>query len=135
MKIDGGCHCGAIAYEATIDPSRIGICHCIDCQILSGSAFRTAVRVPAADFKLIRGTFKHYTKTGGSGKPRIMAFCGECGTQIYGTGVGKDADLLSLRVGTSNQRKDLQPQREIWRRSAVGWIGDLGVAETCSEGQ
>ena len=49
MKIDGGCHCGAIAYEATIDPSRIGICHCIDCQILSGTAFRTAVRVPAAD--------------------------------------------------------------------------------------
>ena len=135
MKIDGGCHCGAIAYEATIDPSRIGICHCIDCQILSGTAFRTAVRAPAADFKLIRGTFKHYTKTGGSGKPRIMAFCGECGTQIYGTGVGKDAELLSLRVGTSNQRKGLQPQREIWRRSAVGWLGDLGVAETCSEGQ
>ena len=135
MKIDGGCHCGAIAYEATIDPSRIGICHCIDCQILSGTAFRTSVRVPAANFKLLRGTFKHYTKTGGSGKPRIMAFCGECGTQIYGTGVGKDAELLSLRVGTSNQRKDLQPQREIWCRSAVSWIGDLGVAETCTEGQ
>ena len=41
MKIDGGCHCGYITYEATIDSEQIGICHCTDCQTLSGSAFRT----------------------------------------------------------------------------------------------
>jgi hypothetical protein len=39
MKIDGGCHCGAIAYEAEVDPDRVGICHCTDCQQLTGTAF------------------------------------------------------------------------------------------------
>jgi len=39
MKIDGGCHCGYITYTAEIDPDKVGICHCTDCQTLSGSAF------------------------------------------------------------------------------------------------
>ena len=32
MKIDGGCHCGYIAYEAEADPANAMICHCTDCQ-------------------------------------------------------------------------------------------------------
>ena len=46
MKIDGGCHCGYITYAAEIDPEKVGICHCTDCQTLSGTAFR--VSAPAA---------------------------------------------------------------------------------------
>jgi len=43
MRIDGRCHCGYITYEAEIDPEKVMICHCTDCQTLSGSAFRTVV--------------------------------------------------------------------------------------------
>ena len=37
MKIQGGCHCGKISYEAEIDPEKVAICHCTDCQSGSGS--------------------------------------------------------------------------------------------------
>jgi hypothetical protein len=40
VKVDGRCHCGWISYEAEIDPEKVMICHCTDCQTLSGSAFR-----------------------------------------------------------------------------------------------
>ena len=30
MKIDGGCHCGYITYEAEAEPERTTICHCTD---------------------------------------------------------------------------------------------------------
>ena len=30
MKIDGGCHCGYITYEAEADPQKPFICHCTD---------------------------------------------------------------------------------------------------------
>ena len=43
MKIDGTCHCGNITYQAEIDPDQVYICHCTDCQTISGSAFRWAV--------------------------------------------------------------------------------------------
>jgi hypothetical protein len=50
MKIDGGCHCGYITFEAEADPEKTTICHCTDCQHLSGSAFRTVVRVAGDTF-------------------------------------------------------------------------------------
>ena len=134
MKIDGGCHCGELTYEADIDPSRIAICHCLDCQILSGSAFRTAIHVETKDFRLLRGEPREYTKIGSSGKPRVMVFCGTCGSQLYGTGTGEDAGRISLRVGTANQRAELRPVRQIWRRSAVHWLDDMGVEECHQEG-
>ncbi len=52
MKIDGGCHCGNITYSAEIDPETVGICHCTDCQTLTGSAFRTSVRANKETFHL-----------------------------------------------------------------------------------
>jgi len=35
MKINGGCHCGYITYEAEADPEGALICNCTDCQTLS----------------------------------------------------------------------------------------------------
>ena len=55
MKIDGGCHCGHVTYEAEVDPERSGICHCTDCQTLSGSAFRTVIFTRQGSFKLRSG--------------------------------------------------------------------------------
>jgi hypothetical protein len=52
MKIDGGCHCGYITYEVEADPQKPFICHCTDCQELSGSAFRIGIRVASDDFIL-----------------------------------------------------------------------------------
>ena len=127
MKVTGGCHCGELTYEADIDPDKVGICHCHSCQILSGTPFRTGVHVPMDKFHLRGGPPKTYTKTGGSGQPRVMVFCGNCGTQIYGRGVGDNVNVVSLRLGTCDQRAELKPHREIFRAEAVKWLGDLGV--------
>jgi hypothetical protein len=60
MKIEGGCHCGYIAYEAEADPATARICHCTDCQSLSGSAFRTVLPTREGSFKLRSGEFSAY---------------------------------------------------------------------------
>jgi hypothetical protein len=135
MKIDGGCHCGELAYEAEIDPQLVRVCHCIDCQVLSGASFRTSVQVTTNQFKLLRGTPKTYVKIGGSGNPRTMVFCGSCGTQLYGSGDGEAAKTLSLRVGTCSQRAQLRPVLQHWRRSAVQWVNDLGIVESHEKGR
>lgn len=31
MRVTGACQCGAIRYEAEVDPQAVGICHCTDC--------------------------------------------------------------------------------------------------------
>lgn len=125
MKIDGGCHCGAIAYEAEIDPEMVGICHCTDCQTLSGTAFRVSIFAPEEKFRLTRGTPKVYVKTAESGAKRAQAFCAECGSPIYATSVGEGSKSYGIRVGTARQRDQLPPKRQIWHRSAVPWLPEM----------
>jgi len=36
MKVQGSCHCGRITYEAEVDPGRVSLCHCTDCQTVTG---------------------------------------------------------------------------------------------------
>lgn len=126
MRVDGGCHCGAISYEAELDPDRVVICHCTDCQILSGSAFRTMVPVAGAEFHLLRGEPRVYVKVGASGRPREQAFCTECGTPIYAADPGDGPKDFFLRVGTLRQAGELTPRKQIWRQSALGWLGEIG---------
>ena len=103
MKIDGGCHCGNITYDAEIDPETATICHCTDCQKFSGSAFRMVVRVPEENVNL-SGSPKTYIKTAESGLKRVQAFCPECVTSLYSTSVGDGHKLYGLRIGTARQR-------------------------------
>jgi hypothetical protein len=66
MKIDGGCHCGYITYSADADPERTSICHCTDCQTLSGTAFRLSIPAPDHAFRVL--TEPPFIKTGESGR-------------------------------------------------------------------
>jgi hypothetical protein len=130
MNIDGNCHCGAIRYEAEVDPSTVVICHCTDCQMLSGSAFRTVVPTKAGTFRLLQGAPKVYVKTADSGNKREQTFCSDCGTPIYSGPVGDGAKVVSLRVGTIRQRNHLIPMDQYWFRSAQTWLGALSAVKT-----
>ena len=123
MKIDGRCHCGAITFEAEVDPDAVTICHCTDCQMLTGSAYRANIAAPAETF-VIRGTPVSYIKTAESGNKRRHAFCGNCGTPIFATAI-ENPTSYSLRVGTITQRAALKPKKQIWRKSALTWIDSL----------
>jgi len=124
MKIDGGCHCGYITYVAEIDPGKVGICHCRDCQTLSGTAFRTNVPAPREAFSLRTGEPKIYVKTAESGAKRAQSFCPECGTPIYSAAVS-EPQTFNIRVGTVRQRAELRPKTQGWCRSALDWVTDL----------
>jgi hypothetical protein len=130
MKIDGGCHCGHVTYEAEADPEKVAICHCADCQTLSGAAFRTVVFTREGSFRVRSGDVKIYVKTGESGTQRQQAFCPECGSPIYSTTVGDDPKVHSLRVGTVRQRDALVPRVQLWFRSAQPWLTNLSSIPT-----
>jgi hypothetical protein len=133
MKIEGRCHCGQITYEAVVDADKVTICHCTDCQTLTGSAYRANVQAPAETFVLRTGQPKIYIKTADSGTKRAHAFCPACGTPIYSAAI-TDPPTYSLRVGGIKQRAELRPTRQIWCRSALPWSMDLRGVEQLSRG-
>ena len=126
MHVDGSCHCGDITYKAEIDPGKVIICHCTDCQVLSSSAFRMVVLAEKGSFRLLKGKPTTYIKTADSGRKRAHAFCPRCGTQMYATPPGDNPEQhFGLRVGSIRQRAQLRPSRQLWCRSAFRWLDDI----------
>jgi hypothetical protein len=126
MKVQGGCHCGKITYEAEIDPAKVSICHCTDCQTTSGSAYRINVACEKGTFVLKTGEPRIYVKTAESGNKRAQGFCPDCGTSLFST-TETNRQIYALRVGTIAQRAQLRPHSQGWCRSAQPWVMDISA--------
>ncbi len=128
MQVHGSCHCGGIQYTAAVDPARTTICHCTDCQKLTGSAYRVSVPADEGSFELTAGEPSIYVKIGDTGSRRAQAFCPKCGSPLY----TYDADcptVYGLRVGCIEEREELIPKRQKWCRSALRWTENLAGME------
>jgi hypothetical protein len=124
MKIDGQCQCGAVRFEAEIDPAKVAICHCTDCQQFSGSPWRASVPAPADTFRITQGRPQTYIKTAESGAQRLQAFCGACGSALY-SAAPENTAFYGIRLGAVNQRAELAPTKQIWTASALPWAMDI----------
>src|SRR5207237_2195790 len=103
MKVQGRCHCGAITYEAEVEPGTVNVCHCLDCQTMTGSAFRANIAAPAERFRILTGEPRQYIKVAESGARRVHAFCERCGSPGYSC-ASENPRPYSLRVGALSQR-------------------------------
>ena len=133
MHIDGACHCGLISFTAEVDASRVMVCHCSDCQVMSGAPLRAVVAAPIGLFKL-RGEPKRYLKVAQSGNRRVQAFCPECGTPLFAT-APENATSVIIRLGCVTQRAQLRPSTQIWQHSAMPWIADLRAVPSSPQQQ
>lgn len=123
MHIDGSCHCGAVRFTALIDPARVMVCHCADCQVLSGAPFRAVVAAPF-DTLQVTGTTRQYVKVAQSGNRRAQVFCPECGTPLWAT-APENPTAVVIRLGCVTQRAQLAPAVQIWQHSALPWASGL----------
>ncbi|WP_420959863.1 GFA family protein [Brucella sp. IR073] len=124
MQISGQCHCGHVTYEAEIDPERVTICHCTDCQRLTGSPYRVTVRAAPGALTLTGNAPKVYVKTGTSGRKRLQYFCPECGSPLFTSGEDTQNAPWGIRWGSIDQRRELSPKRQIWCHSATPWAAE-----------
>lgn len=98
MKVEGGCFCGAVRYEAEGDPILKGQCHCRQCQTIAGGAPNMFMAMPKAGFSFTKGQPKEFSRQGVS-MPVTRAFCAECGTHLTGR-VDAMPDAVFLKVGS-----------------------------------
>lgn len=122
MEIDGQCHCGRVTFSAEINPEAVSVCHCTDCQMLTGSPFRVTVLCSGHAVRLSGEPPKVYGKRGDNGRMRFQHFCGDCGSPLFSSGEGDATDDWGIRWGSISQRDGLRPARQIWCQSAALWI-------------
>ena len=91
----GGCHCGRVGYEVTLDLAEPAIiCNCSMCG-RSGTMLRF---VPVGSFKLLSGA-EVLTDYRFNHKVINHQFCSVCGIKSFASGVGKDgAEMRAINV-------------------------------------
>lgn len=111
MKLEGGCYCKAVRYEAEGDPMMQAQCHCRECQYITGGSPNVFIAMPIAGFKYTKGTPKQFTRKDLE-RPVTREFCPECGTHIVTRAPGFPAVIL--KVGSLDNPKVFTPMMAIY---------------------
>ena len=119
--LQGGCQCGTVRYEVTGAPKRIVVCHCMDCQQQSSSAFGMTMVVAEEDFRLTQGALKTYESTSAAGRGKLGAFCPDCGTRIYHQTEWRKG-MISVKPGTLDDTSWLKPEMHLWTCHKQPWV-------------
>jgi hypothetical protein len=118
------CRCGQLSATASGDPVRISVCHCLDCQKRSGSAFAAQARFPA-DRVTIAGEQRSYVHLGDSGRTTEFHFCPTCGASLFYIG-GGFPDLIAIAVGGFADPAFPPPQFSVWEERKHRWVEITG---------
>ncbi len=76
------CPCGAVVAEVTGEPVRVAVCHCLDCQRRTGSAFSVNARF-ARDRVAVTGQTRSWGRIGDEGSRLTYHFCPACGGLVW----------------------------------------------------
>jgi hypothetical protein len=81
LKLEGGCYCGELRYQAEGKPMLKAQCHCRECQYISGGSPNMFLLMPPDGFSYTKGTPKKFMRSDLQGAV-TREFCAECGTHI-----------------------------------------------------
>ncbi len=111
----GGCACGQLTFQAKGEPKRVGLCHCMTCRKISGSAFNAFV-IYSTDQVTISGETKSWSPTPAATE---RFFCPQCGSPVF----DRDDDAeIELLLGAFDQPNLFTPTYESWAKRRETWL-------------
>ena len=117
-KVTGGCHCGAVRYEAKGDPLYVPYCHCASCRKTTGAPVVMFVNFDAKAIKFIVGERKTYLSS-----PNVKrTFCADCGTPLSYEGDWGGNAIIEVYVGTLDDPEAFAPDRHVFYGERIKWF-------------
>lgn len=116
----GGCLCGKIRFSIQGESIGSGACYCKDCQAACGGAPAYAAVFQKADFTLIQGEAKLFWTESETGNRIGRAFCGDCGTPLYGLNESRP-DYLPVMAGALDDNSQFKVMALSWVSAAKSW--------------
>ncbi len=98
MKIEGGCYCKAVRYQAEGEPMMKAECFCRECQHITGGGNLLVMAMPVDGFELTKGAVKGFTRDDIENAV-TREFCENCGTHLFTRAPGFDAGVI-IKVGS-----------------------------------
>ncbi|HQP44047.1 MAG TPA: GFA family protein [Thermoanaerobaculales bacterium] len=115
------CSCGQLSVIVHGEPVRISVCHCLECQRRTGSAFGAQARFRKADVE-IRGASTAYRRIADSGNAIRFHFCPTCGSTIYYQSEDQP-ELVAVPVGAFADPDFPAPWVSVYESRKHSWVG------------
>jgi hypothetical protein len=112
---EGGCACGAVRFRTSGAPRRVGICHCMTCRRVHGSAFGTYA-VFARDDVHFSGTTQVW-RSSELGRRHFCPVCGSTAFMEYG-----DEPEIDVPLGAFDRTGVYEPSYELWCSRREPWL-------------
>jgi hypothetical protein len=100
------------------------VCHCLDCQRRSGSAFASQARWPE-EHVAVKGETEFWSRTGESGTTATFHFCPRCGATLYYVSDGMPG-LIAIPVGALAGSPLPQPDYSVFENRRRPWVQITG---------
>jgi len=117
---EASCQCGQLRVQAKGEPTRISVCHCLDCQKRSGSAFTMQARFPAAQIA-VAGTAHEWTRRADDGGGAVFGFCPRCGSTVY-VRSGAEPEVIAVAVGAFADPAFTAPHYSVYEERKHAWL-------------
>ena len=104
------------------------MCHCLECQRRTGSAFGVQAWFPEAQVGPVRGRAAQYVRRADSGRTVTFSFCGECGGTVFWSAAAAPGQI-AVAVGTFAEPGFARPRYSVHERSMHAWTAALGGQE------
>ena len=124
----GGCACGKVRFEATVEPDEAYLCHCRMCQRTTGSVSIAFINAKLADVRW--GSQPDWFDSSPIAR---RPFCAQCGTSL-GFMFRQDADKMDLTVAAFDDPSPFTPKHHFGAESMHrAWINTEGLPECRTE--
>jgi len=118
------CLCRQLTISCTGEPVRVSVCHCLNCQQRSGSAFAAQARWPD-DRVALEGDYREYALRGDSGDLCTFRFCPICGGTVCYASEGMPG-LTAVPVGCFADPGFPAPHYSVFETRKHAWVDVLG---------
>jgi hypothetical protein len=114
------CGCGQLRLTCEGEPVRVSVCHCLECQRRTGSAFGVQARFRRERVTRIEGRAAQFSRVAESDKRIDFHFCPACGSTVYWEAEAVP-DLIAVAVGAFADPDFPPPEISVWERRRHSW--------------
>jgi len=121
------CRCGLVTARCEGEPVRISVCHCLECQKRSGSAFAAQARWPE-DQVTTFGETRSWDQIVDSGNKATFHFCPTCGSTLFYM-LEKFPGVVAVAIGAFADPNFPPPRFSVWEERKHDWVTIGGNVE------
>jgi hypothetical protein len=124
--ISGSCLCGEVAFEVNNRFKLFHLCHCRQCQKISGSAHvsNLFIKKEAITWLSGVGSIQRYDVPG---RQIASVFCSKCDSPVpYVSGSGR---ALIVPAGSLNGEPNIAPQNHIYMQDSREWHQSIAAVD------